>query len=375
MESDSDKPTSNPPVSSGVPSSSAGMSSSTAPPVPPPKQTFNEMLSEALEPFFRLQEKNAFIALAIWFVFVFVLPCWEFYQDIKEGEGFVMFVTFAALLFFLLVCFLIDLKHTKTRAGKVLFWKPWIAAILSPFVLICSSCWIHFSTDHFQTDAASMRETFNTQMDDTNYYWLNQIDFQNRNFAEITNHEEKLIGQFRRYAQGLPTKMSYAEMMGIEEITNIVSITNEMWITNLMTVAIQNFQSIRSDNSYFTQRRPILDFFQLEAISYKLKPVPHFPITIVAKYKDEGAIDLGKQIAQVFAFNGFDTKEFELPKDNPNNQIPLTGVTILCQKKPEGPLAGAIAELFRQLSQEQQWDYWPNAGTNFFDILVATTNQ
>lgn len=328
---------------------------SATPPSSATKPSWNERLNNALKPFFAIQEKYAVIALATWFVFVVALPCWEFYRDFEEGEGFVTFFIFGALSFLLLVCFLLDFQHVKNNSDRILFWKPWIAAFLSPIVLGISFIFVHQIKVTYDSDLQTAKDEFNLAIAETNANWNGEFDTLNNKYATVVSSDKdtidadnEIIRDLRAYNAGLPHKESPAELMGFEVETNTIAVTNFFNKTNL----VPNIRIEGNTINLQAPHDPMLDFMQMESIVSKLGSdnVHH----IIIYYTSDSLMDMGWQIASMLYSKNIFAAMYTRPNPKPDF-VKLNGIFVMSKGEVPPSINAGLLVLFQEMRQRPQY--------------------
>ena len=182
------------------------------------------------------------------------------------------------------------------------------------------------------------------------------------------SESNETIRQLRAYNAGRPHTESPAELMGFHEQTNYIAVTNTTPVTNLIVHI-----STLTNTVVFFASRPVLDLFQMETIRDKLKTVPHFPISILWREDDDGAVALSKQVWQIFSIEGFDVKTSVLPK---TFQTLQNAVSIVSSPKANPkPIANAINQLGTFLGHSTLWDVELGIPDTNVLIIITTINK
>jgi NADH:ubiquinone oxidoreductase subunit 6 (subunit J) len=288
--------------------------------LPRNKVGFYEWLNQSAIGFYKLQERHAFFSLCLTVLFVGVIAAWTFYQDFEQGGGFMTFV-FAVIVFLLFaIAFYSDWEYAKNQKQNhkrmILFWKPWIFACLFPIVLVASK----IGQEHRDS-------TYNSQIEATKQFYYG-----------VTNQDYQIIGQLRLYVKGLPTKMSYAKMMGYYEMTNYTILTNSISLTNTTEHLLLFYGS-----------HPILDYFQMNRINQKAKTDKPVSFGIAYGKSDTYSSDLAKQLGQVFIASGYNVWVYSV-----TNKI-RKGLTILSKNFPDEPLQSGYKQSCLELNLNGSW--------------------
>jgi len=177
------------------------------------------------------------------------------------------------------------------------------------------------------------------------------------------------ITQLRQLYAGKPTTKSPAELMGLHDQTNMIFTTNVVVSTN----QINRFFTVTNEMVFFASA-PVLDFFQMEDLKTKFVAAPKIPIKIFLPQGDEKALNLSKQLFQIFVASGF-KPENPLPLPNQRQFFPFNGVTVSSKQRPSGKLLEAYMQLWGYLGQPQQYNTDSSMNDTDNWIFVTTIHQ
>jgi hypothetical protein len=268
----------------------------------------------------------------------------------------------AAVIFvisvFVLV-FVYDYKSAK-RINHQFFWKSWLIVLL----LIGSLLWA-LRQNH--SNSVNSKSTLAA----TNTFFLNALLTTNRFYDGRIGELSDMVKELRFYVAGKPTKLTYAEMMGLHDETNFISLTNIVESTNYV---------VRTFN-YYTSH-PVLDLFQMERIKEKLNNVDHFPIRVgwMNKNRDFDDETLAMQISQIFQIQGFDVvcgrvSDLNQIKPEHNIVVQMRGEPDAASPRgfsgPSGPIMPALVQMYTELGLAQSWYIIPPTNDATIFIIVS----